>query len=259
MGRRVLELVSSGAAGIVDETDDWYWVRVLDKFEMYTHKEDQSVTPCLVRDGYWESWITLWVMENVDAETFFLDVGANTGYYGFLAQNLGASVCAYEPNKLYIEMIIATGKRNNLPMPISPVALSDKTEEAVLHIPGNLHGSASLNEVPGYETTPVKVVTRPLDEILNDPRLYEAKQVMKIDAEGAEEKILHGAKNFIANAPSLVIALEYTPGAYSDHFLDDLRKEWHINWINYDGVEEPVEDAWLHNQEDWRMLVLRKK
>lgn len=255
--RVLVEFMSKSRAGILDKTADYYWVHVLDRFDMYVHKEDLSVSPHLVNDGFWESWITKWVIDNVGEDTFFVDVGANTGYYSFLASDLGATVYAFEPNPMYSDMMTATCSRGNYNHVIlSEIALSDYHGEAVLNIPTKLHGSASLNNIiPGYETTKVNVNVSPLDDrITHYPHSH---LVIKIDAEGEEERILKGAKNLIDSAKDVVVLLEYTPGAYSADFVDHLFDNYDVAWVNHDGEEERIFYPWLEAQTDWVMLVLR--
>lgn len=258
--RRTLEMQGKSGAGIIESVGDYHRVKVLNNFEMYVHKNDGSVAPCLVRDGFWESWITLWMIDNIDSNTVFHDIGANSGYYALIAERLGAKVFAYEPNPVYAEMIRATKTLNNLEdsFQVNEVAISNYNGEATLHIPYEMHGSASLNAIdPAYPTKDIVVPARRWDDIYPEGP-SAGNHIFKIDAEGEEERILEGAQDFIDKCLP-VITLEYTPGAYSDQFLNNLRKSWHINWINYDGVEEPVGDDWISVQKDWRMLVLRSK
>lgn len=255
--RNVLEFKSRGAAGVIEEVGNYQWVRVLDMFEMYALKGDESVSPHLVRDGFWESWITAWVMDNVGPDTKFWDVGANTGYYSFLAHSLGAHVAAFEPNPVYADMMQATAERHglNYGFKLHRYALSDRDGAGTLHIPVGLHGSASLNEIPpGYEFDNIQVTVRRWDGVYGVAG--SGNHVIKIDAEGEEERVLAGANQFLNTSTDITILLEHTPGAYSKTFLEKLELRWSLNWINGDGVAEPVEKSWIRSQKDWVMLAL---
>lgn len=262
MKRHILEHQAKQSAGIIESVGDYHKVKVLDDFEMYVHKNDGSVAPCLIRDGFWEAWITIWMINNVGPGCVFYDIGANSGYYSFLAHRLGAQVGAYEPNPVYANMIKATKELHNLGngFRVNEVAISNYNGEATLHIPTEMHGSASLNDIdPAYPTRDITVPVRRWDDY-HSAGPGAGRRIFKIDAEGEEERILEGAHIYLSKCiPAPTIALEYTPGVYSEKFLTELRENWHINWINYEGVEEPVDDAWLSNQDDWRMLVLRHK
>lgn len=257
MNRAVLEFVSKGSAGIIDETDDWYWVRVLNKFEMYVHKNDKSVTPCLVNDGFWESWITDYIIRQCTPGTVFFDVGANTGYYSMLAYFSGAMVWSFEPNPEYFNMLEATLERNGINTGMfrrTMKAISDKRGKETLYIPKELHGSASFTKLDAkWETHEIEVETIPLD-FLNGAGKY----IIKIDAEGAEEKIWDGMLESLRSRPAHTqVLLEYTPGAYSDEFIDKLEDYAPLRWINYDGEAERVDRDWLEAQTDWVMLVMQ--
>lgn len=260
--RHILEWESRSEAGSIEQVGDYHWVKVLNRFHMYVLDSDKSVSPHLIKDGFWESWITTWVTNNVDDTTCFIDVGANTGYYSFLAAHLRAVAIAYEPNPTYYDMMNSTIARTHSKGVFpQPVALSDYTGEATLNIPLELHGSASLNEIlPQYPTTKVEVMVRPLDEIMRvESSNYIQKHVVKIDAEGEEERILRGAKQFITDSKDITILLEYTPGAYSSRFVGELFENYDVSAINHDGGDELVLPQWIESQTDWVMLVLRPK
>ena len=258
--RNLLEFVSRKGAGIKDSVGDYHWVRVLDSFEMYVHCQDKSVSPHLAQDGFWESWITTWFVNNIRSGVVFWDIGANTGYYSMLAYYLGAMVSAFEPNPVYFNMLNATLDRHGDKISRGmfktyPYALSDYNGEANLNIPLELHGSASINEIPsGYEYNTVTVPVRSFDELFSTPGA--GIQVFKIDAEGEEERVLYGAKRWLSKTPHKVIMMEYTPEAYGKNFERDLLNNWHVSWINYDGQAEPVDREFLEQLSDWTMLLL---
>lgn len=256
--RQTVEEMSRAKAGIKAVEGNYQLVTVLGAIEMYVLDSDKSVSPHLANDGFWESWITTWFINNIRPGTVFFDIGANTGYYAFLAQSLGALVEAFEPNPVYAEMIRQSAKHLELDrgFHVSEYALSDYNGEAVLHVPTELHGSGSLNEIPpGYEFTNVTVNVRSFDEL--KPRCGAGVQVFKIDAEGEEERVLAGMKKFLAQTPHKVIMMEYTPGAYSPEFVANLFNDWQVRWINHSGNEDEVSPEWLAAQSDWVMLVLR--
>lgn len=255
--RAMIELMAKGSAGTIDERDNYRWCRVLNRFEMYVNADDKSVSPHLMNEGFWESWITKWVIDNVDDETFFIDIGANTGYYSFLASDLGANVSVFEPNPEYLKMIVESSKRNGLKLgSVSSAALSNYVGSATLNIPTELHGSASLSEIiPGYETKKVTVGVQMLDEVFTE--YYGNKVVIKIDAEGEEQRILEGGRKFLDLSGDVVLLLEYTPGAYSTNFVDYLFDNYTVGWVNHNGDEEIVSIPWVESQTDWVMLVLR--
>lgn len=260
MNRSELEQKSISNARLIDEVGDYKWVRVLDTFEMYVHKDDKSVSPHLEKDGFWESWITVWFMNNIGPGTVLFDIGANAGYYSFLGYHLGAMVAAFEPNPVYFDMINATRDRLEILncFHTHNIALSDKTGEMTLHIPDGLHGSASLNKIPeGYSFSDIPVNVDRLDNIYKTAGA--GRQVLKIDAEGEEERVIRGAEKFLNQTPHKMMVIEHTPKAYSQEFLSELSKKWTMKRIDYDGRPVPVTAEWVERQSDWVMLVLQSR
>lgn len=235
---------------------------------LYVREDDQSVTPCLVRDGYWESWITAWFMNEIDRDTLFIDVGANTGYYSLIAKHRGTRAVAYEPNPKYAEMLRETAEfswseshGDWLPgggVVVREKALADKAGTVTLNIPEYLQGSASITDadLSNYNPHGVNVECSTLDAEFDFVPL--SKMLIKVDAEGAEEMIWDGAA-FVRQMWSPVWMIEYTPGAYSDDFLNKLEAYGDLAWISHNGTEEPISASAIEVNNDWVMLVVRPR
>lgn len=256
--RAMIEFLSKSSARVIDARFNFRLCRVLDRFEMWVDVLDKSVTPHLINDGFWESWITKWVIDNVDDNTVFIDIGSNTGYYAFLAHYLGADVSAFEPNPDYANLIRHSQGSNKMQFPVNEYALSNYNGEAKFNIPIELHGSASLSQIiEGYETRQIEVLVRELDWWMPGNFKDGKKLVVKIDAEGEEERVLQGGKKFLDSADEVVLLLEYTPGAYSADFVDHLFDNYDVAYVDGNGNEERAFIPWLEAQTDWVMLVLR--
>lgn len=257
MGRLVLENLAKTQAREIDRTDDWIWCRVLGSFDMYAMNGDKSLTPHLVQDGYWESWISQWLIDNLQPNDTFIDIGANAGYYAFLARHLGAAVAAFEPQARFANMMKATIDRNGWRgVRVNSLALSDKRGTKTLNVPQWLLGSSSFNVIPeGFKPREIEVVTRPLDDffhMVSNARRY----IIKMDVEGHEESVWHGMTKWLKYVKPTIL-LEYTPGAYSDKFLDHLQAYAPLAWINHNGEAERVDRDWIESQTDWVMLLLQ--
>lgn len=234
-------------------------VNVLDTL-MYVRKDDFSVTPCLINDGYWESWITTWLLNNLTPRTFFVDVGANTGYYSFIATQVARKTLAFEPNPNYVELLHKTNDLTNLGVTIIPKALSNREGKVTLNIPGQFEGSASIvtqDFGKHYSVSSFEVDTTTLDKAIA-PLPVQDSLMIKVDAEGAEELIWAGATSTNAHHKPVWI-IEYTPGAYGRDFLEKLEDYGNLMWINHDGVEEAISKNVLLSRVDWTMLVIRPR
>ena len=247
----------------IKETDSTRLVRVLNGFDLFVLKDDISLTPSLTEHGFWEAWITSWLTRWLRPGMTFLDIGANCGYYSFLADRLVGkygNVVAYEPNPVYAELLRQSRNVNDAGFKVRTAALGDKVGSVNLTVPADSHGSASIvNDFSEFDKTRVyEVPMTTLDsELLNIT--FFRHDIIKIDAEGAEEKIWNGGNRIWDCNDHTTIMFEYTPGAYSEGFLDELYKWGSITAILYDGSEGPVSKGWINSLTDWQMLVVRKR
>lgn len=259
--RDAVEMLGKFGARLIEETEEYKLVKVLNRFEMFVLKGDKSVGPHLENEGFWEAWITAWVMNNVGPDSVFVDIGANTGYYGLLADSLGSLVAFIEPNPPYYKMLRKTIEHLGLSdkCVVLPVALSDKKGWATLYVPAELHGSASLTKMDEkWDVQPVQVDIERLDDLLGRRHNKSTQYFLKIDAEGEEERILDGAAEYMKSAKPILI-LEYTPGAYGKDFLSKLEEYGKLSWINHGGYEEVITKENIIGHSDWLMLVVRPR
>ena len=257
MNREEIEALGRAGAAVV-EYRDFRMARVLNRFWLALVEGDQSVCPHLESDGFWESWVTKWLVDNINPGDTFLDVGANTGYYAFLAASLGAKVTAFEPNPDYYDALRTSNKFNSaikgLTVDIFQYALSDRTAFAKLTIPEHLHGSATIRGGIGDQWNPREIVVTTI--ALDSFAFSNGPMIIKLDVEGAEELVWRGMQKTLARHKPL-ITLEWTPGTYSQDFFEELQSYGVVSWITHDGNEEAVTKEWLHGQADWVMLVVR--
>ena len=131
-----------------------------------------------------------------------IDVGANIGYYTLIfAQLVGntGKVIAFEPETKNFEILKKNIAINNL----SNVILEKK-------IVSNAKGKTKLflanSGIVGHHTNPtihntnyIEVDSITLDDYLHENNLSEKINFLKIDVEGAEIKVLDGAKTILKN------------------------------------------------------------
>lgn len=248
--RELVEFFGRSRGHIISETPTAFNISLFDGAEMWCPKSDTSVTPCLVRDFYWESWITSWFLKEVEDKDNFVDIGANSGYYSAIAAHHGLKTYAFEPNGTYtslLELIPGITK-------VYPLALSDSPGKSLLRIPSSLEGSATLRtdfRLEAYDVTNLEVEVSTLDAAL--PEL-EGKTLVKIDVEGMEEHVMRGATKLDA-----VWVIEYTPEAYSGDFLNSLLEKYTLAFIDSQANENPITPEEIKLYGDWLMLVLRSR
>lgn len=256
--------LESCTPNIVDQSSRMWGLRCLDSFTLWALKSDISLTPSLLNHGYWEAWITSWFTRNVHEGDFVVDIGANCGYYTMLFERLvgpTGQVVAYECNPEYARALSLTQLQNQANFKVVKCAVDDTEGHTLLTFPGDYTGSATITKDEGdwnpnfgaVSSVPVETVT--LDgefEGMPSPTL------VKIDAEGAEERIFDGGSELFHRADAPVIVMEYTPGAYSEEFDDRLFEYGEVTRIGTDGKEHLITRHHLRNLTDWEMIVIRK-
>lgn len=262
MSRAQVELCSPV---VVEESEESILVRCLNTFDVWALKSDISVTPSLQHYGYWESWITSWFTKNIQEGDFVVDIGANCGYFTMLFENLvgpTGRVVAYEASSRYAALLERTKKYNKAGFVVEQMAVSDSVGQVLtLTYPGDYTGSASVVGSPfdpkWGEEKYEEVCSTTLDF---DFEYMDSPQVVKIDAESAEEIIWNGAQELFNRHDAPVVVMEYSPtGTYSKEFPEKLFEYGEVTGIGFDGEEHPISVAFLNSLTDWYMIVIRKK
>jgi FkbM family methyltransferase len=162
----------------------------------------------------------------------FLDVGANLGYYTALAARAvgpNGRVLAVEPDPDsfgYLEQTIAANAVGNVEA--FPVAASDAPAILPLYISTDNRGDNRLYASDG-ERPQVEVKARPLDALLRDNKI-DTVDLIKIDVQGYEPKVIAGLRETITASPNLTLLTEFWPqgideaGEDANEFLQTLRE-----------------------------------
>ena len=162
----------------------------------------------------------------------FLDVGANLGYYTALAARAvgpNGRVLAVEPDPDsfgYLEQTIAANAVGNVEA--FPVAASDAPATLPLYISTDNRGDNRLY-ASGEDRPQVEVVARPLDALLRENKI-DTVDLIKIDVQGYEPKVIAGLRETITSSPNLALLTEFWPqgideaGEDANEFLQTLRE-----------------------------------
>ena len=198
-------------------------VRRLDAFgfEMLLDLHDPAVSRPLLLAGDYEPHVTGTLLGLLRADTHFLDVGANLGYFSLLAATKcpQGRVFAVEPDPQNFRLFSASVLLNGLCERLSAVqtAASDEAGLATLSDLGNAANrgarftaktrAALEARVHGPAPTFTEVPMARLDHLFAGERI----DVMKVDVEGHEPPALRGAEGLLrACKPSIL--LEFSPG-----------------------------------------------
>lgn len=210
--------------------------------------------------------------------SYFLDIGANIGYYSILGCRVNPELKAYafEPSIGAMVYMGENIKINDLTDRIiaEPIALSDKVGEIDfyemknLKFPKiyNLSGEHNIGTKSNRTTRKFKVKSTTLDNYISEKKL-ECVDLMKLDTEGAEGMILKGAENTLEKNRPIVICetlfdkiegeLENIMSKYDydfyNHTDDGLKKVNSITRIEDDGIRNCffVPKNKVHLIEEW--------
>lgn len=136
------------------------------------------------------------ILDYLPSGGVFYDVGANIGFLTLLGCSRGAEVHAFEPLEENLQQLRRNTDANGYQAHIHPIALSDSTGTATMAADGPL-GRAHLG------AGEITVDTRRLDDLG-----LPAPNVVKIDVEGAESRVLDGMRETLAqHRPVLIIEI----------------------------------------------------
>jgi FkbM family methyltransferase len=200
--------------------------RILGRHKILLRGSDRGFACHLMLDGFWEMWLTQFLAQRVKPGMTVIDVGANYGYYTLLLADAAGDagrVLAIEPNPDAAALLSESVTLNGFSTRTTIVAQAVGSEPgtALLFTPHSEPKNALLvtqPDLPGGLTQQVAVTT--LDALALDGPPVD---LIKIDAEGAEEAIVAGMQGVIArDRPTIV--LEYNAARYADPgaFLDSL-------------------------------------
>jgi FkbM family methyltransferase len=180
--------------------------------------EMEIVLPELVsceldRYGLIEAGVTRLFLDLVGPAMVVLDVGAHLGYYSLLAAHLGARVHSFEPSSATIPRL-----RRNLDGRATLVPCGVWSEKGKLEYRdfGEEHSAVGSFFAPKDGSLGAPVATEVVQVVSIDSYLDDegiVPDLIKIDAEGAEEHVLRGAQDTIAkHHPVVTIEVGDAPG-----------------------------------------------
>lgn len=163
-------------------------------------------------------------LRHLEQSSVCVDIGANVGLYTCIAASRGKHVVAVEPMARNLETLYRNIDANGFAnVEVFPLGLSD--ESGIKRIYGSGTAASLVKGWAGaaadsYALIPVST----LDRVLND-RFDNTSLLIKMDVEGFELQVLHGAKRILEMNPKpkwlVEIALnEHFPGGRNDKFCE---------------------------------------
>lgn len=264
--RDALEEMSRRGTQTVQLANGELMCRVLSKYLMFVDPHDLGITPRLCLDGFWESWITTAIARALRPGLFCVDVGANHGYFTLLfadGTGAGGRVLAVEPNPAVAELLTQTVEVNGFDRYTTVVvkaATDGAAPEVPLAIPRRRAACATIRGVTSAACDIVHVGASSLDDLTASwPRV----DIVKIDAEGAEDVIWRGMSRMIRDNPGLLVVLEFVPSRYRNApaFVDEiLSAGFPLRIVAHDSTIQPTSRADVLTDPDgqgWTLFLQR--
>ncbi|MGA0602284.1 FkbM family methyltransferase [Caulobacter sp. KR2-114] len=169
--------------------------RCLGRYKMFVDTGDVGFGAHMLLDGFWESWLTVFIARRIKPGMMAADVGANHGYYSLLMADLagpGGRVAAVEPNPRITPLLRRTLELNGFAgrAQVFEAAAGDRDGGTVwLSTPPGEPKNAHVVADPAGHGEVAEAPAARLATLLADwPRL----DFVKVDVEGAEEAAIDG-------------------------------------------------------------------
>jgi FkbM family methyltransferase len=188
-------------------------------------------------------------IKNLKENDIFYDVGANYGFYTYLALEFCKEVHSFEPLPDVFENL-KMNLENVENVFLNQAALSNKDSKAKIYLPANSGFDASggstiveaaLDKHYYKFSKSLEIETTTLDNYL---KVHNKPTIIKLDVEGAESLVIEGGYEFFKNN-SPIIAMEVwcskEGGGISTEAVEKLRElGYKSHLINKDGDLESV-------------------
>ena len=181
-----------------------------------------------------------------------LDVGANVGQFGVELRRAGyhGKIVSFEPLSSAFQQLAIRAATD--PAWIAhDFALSDRDATAVLNVAGNSVSSSLLGMLATHSKSAPesvyvaseRVTTRRLDGIIATLASSGASVYLKIDAQGAELKVLEGARESLSRIDTLELELSLVPLYEGGPLLPDMMALLAAKGYDLVGLEPGFSDA----------------
>lgn len=201
--------------------------------KLFVDCSDSVLAPWLLLDGLWETGVTTWFHQVVFPGAQVVDVGANIGYFTVLGAKLtgpAGRVVGFEANPRLRPIAARNLAANSMHghAEVRHLAAWSEATELVLHLRRHFTGNSSfapfdpafLHQLGDEASEPVTVPAAALDDELAD---FGRVDVVKIDVEGAELRVMQGLRRTLAANERIQVLCEWSPdsvGAVGDDAAD---------------------------------------
>lgn len=191
------------------------WVELQSGVKMLLDPGD-LISRVLLETGEWDPDTWKAIAVHLPSGGTFIDVGAHMGHCSLMAAILvgpSGRVIAIEANPEMVEQLRRNIHASSATINVQSMACSDSETLVDLYVaPHANSGSSSFSahnaSLGGSSQKGYCIQARPLDAILDELKVSRV-DVLKIDVEGAELKVLRGAKGTLTrHRPVLIVELD---------------------------------------------------
>ncbi len=195
--------------------------------------------------GLAEYKLTKFFIKNFKENDIFYDIGANYGFYSFLALEFCKEVHLFEPIPFVFENL-----KDNLKdyqnVFLNNLALSDKKGKINLFMPDVSVSSSIVEEVTQVHSYQFKQkIEVEADTLENYFKSHNLPSVIKMDVEGAESLVIEGGLEFFKNNSPIISLEVWSPkegGGISMKAVEKLRSIGYQSYlINKNGELEKAD------------------
>lgn len=174
------------------------------------NKDDRCVCWFIRMTGHWDSNESRVIGQLVKKDFQIIEVGANFGVHTLrMAGLIGekGKIFAFEANPYVSKNLKKSIEMNNLQKTIIlyEKAAGDINGEAFINFGISNIGGGHLVATPNETSIKTRIVR--IDDTLEVQKI----DLLKIDAEGCEQRILNGAKKILQANPNIILMLEWGP------------------------------------------------
>jgi FkbM family methyltransferase len=221
-----------------------YWPQLLRVFGHVLHTEAMTffgrsmrivlpevVSTHIYRNGFFEADVCRYMMATLRPGGKFMDIGGHFGFFSMLGQELVGSdglVITFEPMPATREILERNMRRNPLAHQwrLIPAAAGAETGELVFKdfgLVGSAYATSEQTRSDKYDVErTIEVAVRTIDSVVDEFEL-DKLDLVKIDAENAEDQVLAGAVATLAGLkPSLIIETGDMEGSSTTPILREL-------------------------------------
>lgn len=154
------------------------------------------------------------VLRTLESDDVFYDVGANVGTYTCFAGQVvdDGNVIAFEPHPANVDRLRENASLNDIQAEVRPVALSNERGSSELAVSGENEragvGTHSLST--GEDGRTLEIETVEGDQLIDEGEIAPPS-VVKIDVEGAEQRVLEGLSTALSTGRCHTVYCEVHP------------------------------------------------